>query len=70
MQLEDVTEGELVVPSKLATLLRTDAKEIAWTIGLDESALKRRSSLNAQDTQRRLCDPCHINFVARKFVMI
>lgn len=54
MQLEDVTEGEFVVPGKFAKLLQTDLKEIAWTIGLDESALKRRSSLHAQDTQRRL----------------
>jgi hypothetical protein len=29
MPLEDVTEGELVVPSKLAKFLWTDAKEIA-----------------------------------------
>ncbi|WP_169543931.1 hypothetical protein [Sneathiella aquimaris] len=54
MQLEDVTEGELVVPGKLAKLLRTDAKEIAWTIGLDESVLKRHSSRHTPDTQRRL----------------
>ncbi|WP_219821616.1 hypothetical protein [Sneathiella aquimaris] len=36
--------------------MRTDAKEIAWTIGLDEGALKRRSSPHAPDTQRRLRD--------------
>ncbi|WP_169566474.1 hypothetical protein [Sneathiella limimaris] len=54
MQLEEVTEGELVVPGKLAKLLRIDAEEIAWTIELDESALKRRSSLHAPGPQRRL----------------
>ncbi|WP_199899213.1 hypothetical protein [Sneathiella glossodoripedis] len=56
MQLEDVIEGELVVPGKLAKLLRTDLKEIAWTIGLDESVLKRQSSRHAPNSQRRLRD--------------
>ncbi len=56
MQLEDVKEGERVVPGKLAKLLRTDAEEIAWTIGLEESVLKRQSSPYAPDTQRCLRD--------------
>ena len=56
MQLADIAEGEPVVPGKLAKLLRTDVEEIAWTIGFDESALKRQSSRHAPDTQRRLRD--------------
>lgn len=47
MQLANIAEGELVVSGKLAKLLRTDAKEIAWMIEFDESALKRRPSLHA-----------------------
>lgn len=53
MQLEDVTEGKFVVPSKLAKILRTDPNEVAWTVGLGKSAFKLPSSLHAADIQRR-----------------
>ncbi len=56
MQIEEVMETGLVVPSKLAKILRTDLKEIAWTVGLDAKAFKRRSSLHTADTQRCLRD--------------
>ncbi len=56
MQLADIAEGEMVVSGKLVKLLRTDLKEIAWTIGIDESALTRQSSVYDADTQKRLRD--------------
>ncbi|MBO6825403.1 MAG: hypothetical protein JJ879_04325 [Sneathiella sp.] len=56
MQLEDVKEGGFIVLSKLTKVLRTDPKEIAWTIGLSERAFKGQSSLQSADTQKRLCD--------------
>lgn len=56
MQIEDVTENDLLIPSKIAEILHTSMDEVAMVLGLEKDDLNHRTCIEATDTQRRLRD--------------
>ena len=56
MRMTQFTEDGLFEPRKIAAILRTSLEEVALTVGLGKDALQRRTRIQSDKTQRRLCE--------------
>jgi len=54
MHIANFAESGRFEPRKIAAALRTSAEEIAMTVGLGKDALRRRTRIDSDKTQRRL----------------
>ena len=54
MELKKIVEDDVISPTRLAALLRTQKKEVAETLGLSMDAITRAHRIDSPKTQSRL----------------